>query len=79
MLKKIFKKFSAEAYVQELPSTKFDGSKTGYILIASPEDVVELIAHPTAIPVPVLKKILSTGIKRLEDEELKNRSAAQNN
>ncbi|ECI5353053.1 hypothetical protein MKU92_000045 [Salmonella enterica] len=72
MLKKIIEKIVTGDKVQIYPSANFDGKIEGYILIAAPEDLIELVAHPSAIPSPVLKKIIIRAIKRLEDETISN-------
>lgn len=71
MLKKIVGKIVTGRKIQLYPSENFDGKIRGYMLIASPEDLIELVSHPTAIPSPVLKKIIISAIKRLDEEDKK--------
>ncbi|ECG8260409.1 hypothetical protein FO131_19755 [Salmonella bongori] len=70
MLKKLIKKIVTGDEVQIYPSADFDGNINGYILIASPEDLIELVSHPSAIPSSVLRRIIISAIKRLEDENV---------
>lgn len=79
MLKKIIEKIVVGKKTQIFPSKSFDGKVDGYLLIASPEDLVELVSHPSAIPSSVLKKIIICGINRLEKENIKKFSQLKNN
>ncbi|EBV1888622.1 hypothetical protein DPU05_14660 [Salmonella enterica subsp. enterica serovar Teddington] len=60
-LKKYFRKISKKNFCEN-----------GYILLASPDDLVELIGHPSAIPPTVLRKLVVTAIQRLDAEAAKN-------
>jgi len=72
MLKKFIGKIVFGEESQVYPSASFDGKIDGYLLIASPEDLIELVSHPSAIPSPVLKKIIISAINRLEKERAQN-------
>lgn len=72
MLKKLINKIVTDRKIQVYPSADFEGKIEGYILIASPEDLIELVAHPSAIPSPVLKRIVIKAINRLESEAISN-------
>lgn len=70
MLKKFIEKIVNGEKSQVYPSANFDGKIDGYLLIASPEDLIELVSDPSAIPSPVLKKIIISAINRLEREKI---------
>lgn len=53
--------------VQHFPSNGFDSGREGFIIISSSEDLVELIATPGMVSKTVLKKIIATSIKMLDD------------
>lgn len=65
MLKRIIHKIVSRDVVQHFPSDSFDSSKEGFIVISSPEDIVELIDTPGYINDQLLKKIINTAISRL--------------
>ncbi|MFZ5272573.1 hypothetical protein [Enterobacter asburiae] len=66
MLKRIIRKMVSQKSVQRFPSDNFDSSQEGFIIIASPEDIAELIATPGFVPEQTLKRIINTAIKELE-------------
>ena len=68
MLKKIIEKIVTGEKSQVYSSANFDGKIDGYLLIASPEDLIELVADRSAVPSPVLKKIIISAINRLEED-----------
>lgn len=68
MLKKIIEKIVTGEKAHVYSSANFDEKIDGYLLIASPEDLIELVADRTAVPSPVLKKIIISAINRLEED-----------
>ncbi|MHA1063446.1 hypothetical protein ACR9GP_05990 [Enterobacter ludwigii] len=66
MLKRTIEKLIPRKFAQRFPSKDFDSSKEGIIIIASPEDIVELIATHKLMSEPLLKKIIFTAIKELD-------------
>ena len=68
MLKRTIEKLISRKFAQRFPSKNFDSSQEGFIIIASPEDIVELIATPEFMSVPLLKKIIFTAVKELDKQ-----------
>lgn len=66
MLKRTIEKLISRKFAQRFPSKNFDSSQEGFIIIASPEDIVELIATPEFMSEPLLKKIIFTAVKELD-------------
>lgn len=66
MLKRTIEKLISRKFAKRFPSKNFDSSQEGFIIIASPEDIVELIATPEFMSEPLLKKIIFTAVKELE-------------
>ncbi|MEX1841157.1 hypothetical protein KMW40_12100 [Enterobacter cloacae] len=68
MLKRTIEKLISRKFAKRFPSNNFDSSQEGFIIIASPEDIVELIATPEFMSEPLLKKIIFTAVKELEKQ-----------
>ncbi|HBK4813212.1 TPA: hypothetical protein LLT22_001544 [Enterobacter asburiae] len=68
MLKRTIEKLISRKFAKHFPSKNFDSSQEGFIIIASPEDIVELIATPEFMSEPLLKKIIFTAVKELEKQ-----------
>ncbi|HEB5011359.1 TPA: hypothetical protein R0E74_000183 [Enterobacter asburiae] len=68
MLKRTIEKLISRKFAQRFPSKDFDSSQEGFIIIASPEDIVELIATPKFMSEPLLKKIIFTAVKELDKQ-----------
>ncbi|PAO24643.1 hypothetical protein [Enterobacter roggenkampii] len=66
MLKRTIEKLISRKFAQRFPSKNFDSSQEGFIIIASPEDIVELITTPELMSEPLLKKIIFTAVKELD-------------
>lgn len=68
MLKRTIENLISRKFAQRFPSKNFDSSQEGFIIIASPEDIVELIATPEFMSEPLLKKIIFTAVKELDKQ-----------
>lgn len=68
MLKRTIEKLISRKFAQRFPSKDFDSSQEGFIIIASPEDIVELISTPDFMSEPLLKKIIFTAVRELDKQ-----------